>query len=223
MSPSQRCLPTAQSPGMYRVPAGHRDRRRLFRLWVLLASLGCGPLPTASRADEPAVRPIAGVTLAECVEGLSVEPPQDRWRSAQLLGEFGPPATAALVHALQHDDPVVRTWAARGLRRRSAAWPEEKRRLALPALEAALRDTQPSVRIAAAGALLSHGSSATSLPKLTQELTSPLAAARIEAMSELAAAGPAARPVADAIAAAQDVAGYGDYVVRLAQRLQRQR
>ncbi len=223
MTPTQPCLPLHPSPGTYRGPAGHRDLRRLFRLWVLLASWGGGPLLTASRADEPAVCPIAGVTLAECVEGVSAEAPQDRWRSAQLLGEFGPPATEALVRALQHTDPVVRTWAARGLRRRSTAWPEGSRRLALPALEAALRDTEPSVRIAAAGALLSHGSAATALPKLTQELTSPLAAARIEAMSELAAAGPAALPAADAIAAAQDVAGYGDYVVRLAQRIQRQR
>ncbi|MFO0819680.1 MAG: HEAT repeat domain-containing protein [Pirellulales bacterium] len=184
---------------------------------LILASLATVDLYAADAAP---VR-VAGRTAAEYVTQLDSDDMVVRRRAAQALGRFGGTAAADLVRALRHRDPDVRTWAARGLARtvEPAGWSEEARRVGISALREALADRHAAVRIAAASSLITQGLTEPALPVLVAELNSPIAAARVEAMTALLAAGPAAATAREAIEAAQDVPEQGDYVTRLARRI----
>jgi HEAT repeat protein len=183
----------------------------------ILASLAAVDLYAMENAP---VR-VAGRTAAEYVTQLEAHDMVVRRRAAQALGRFGGAVAADLVRALSHSDPDVRTWAARGLAgtMEPAGWSEETRRVGISALRQALTDRHAAVRVAAASSLITQGLTEPALPVLVAELNSPIAAARVEAMSALVAAGPAAAPARAAIESAQDVPDQGDYVNRLARRI----
>ena len=177
----------------------------------ILASLAAVDLYAMENAP---VR-VAGRTAAEYVTQLEAHDMVVRRRAAQALGRFGGAVAADLVRALSHSDPDVRTWAAM----EPAGWSEETRRVGISALRQALTDRHAAVRVAAASSLITQGLTEPALPVLVAELNSPIAAARVEAMSALVAAGPAAAPARAAIESAQDVPDQGDYVNRLARRI----
>ncbi len=99
-----------------------------------------------------------------------------------------------LLKLLQADDSEIRWWGALGLvgLRNSAS-------AAVPALQKALTDASPSVRIAAAEALAQAGQPEQALPVLIAGLEHDSAIVRLMAMGVLDRMGPAARPALPAM------------------------
>ena len=117
-----------------------------------------------------------------------------------------------LARWLSDDEPTVRWWAATGL-----AVLKQKARPAESALEVALRDTSPVVRIAAAEVLCNLGQVEAMLPVLTEGLAHATPYVRLRAMNALDRLGKKTRPALPAIrAAAMKKAPYpGDYFNRM--------
>jgi len=139
---------------------------------------------------------------------LSSENQLDRIAAVKALGVLD--AVPELNEALTHSDAVIRYWAAVEIGR--SGKPKE-----MTALEAALKDDNPSVRVAAAEAFCHLGQPEVGVPVLVEQLSHPLNAVRLGAISSLEAIGPQAAAAKAAIdKATKDSEGY---VVRIASRL----
>ena len=145
---------------------------------VAEALLAVWHLPRASRALDR-VAPL-----------LASSEPEVRWRAAYAVMRIGtPPSVPLLLPLLSDTDPLVRSLAARGLRRPvtdSATLGGEAR----AALTAALHDPHPSVRIQAAAALSTHGDpgSAGPIATLLRDPDANVGVAAAQAMPALRAA-----------------------------------
>ena len=132
--------------------------------------------------------------------------------AAEVASQQNAKHVEQLAHWLTDDEPTVRWWAATGL-----TMLKQKARPAKSALESALHDTSPVVRIAAAEALCNLGQVETILPVLIEGLAHTTPYVRLRAMNALDRLGDKARPALAAIpAAAMTKAPYpGDYLNRM--------
>jgi uncharacterized sulfatase len=126
--------------------------------------------------------------------------------AAEQVGK-GPESCPSLVRLLADKDAGVRYWAATGL---TALGPDAKP--AEAALETALADESPNVRLAAAEALCRIGGEKRGLPVLVEALEDPDERLRLQAAITLAALGENARGAKEALRKAHaDAKGGGDY------------
>jgi len=164
--------------------------------------------------------------------------PLDRLREVVASRARGPAERDKLIGWLKDPDAAVRYWAAVRLGQAEDDSPKEAPRNdspkseagapnaggaepSLPAvlqtlgppLHAALGDSSPSVRVAAARSLVALGDSSAGLPVLVELLRGPDAAVRVLAASALDELGPKAAPALDALKDAQQDSN--EYVVRL--------
>ena len=159
-----------------------------------------------------------GRSAKQWFTGLESQQPQERaeaaWAVAQLATDF-PDAPKILS---VHDDATVRYWGVRGLQRIVLAARVEDRHRAssLVGLKAALSDTSPSVRVAAAEALGLSGDADAALPVLTEAMSHPQDAVRIQAVAALESLGEAARPAEQTLRAA--TSDSSEYVKRISTR-----
>ena len=138
--------------------------------------------------------------------------------AANLANRLDPKSTPELAALLRAEDPAVRWWGALGLvGLGTAAGP------AKPALLAAIRDTSPDVRLAAAEALIQMGEVEPALAVLEAALRADDIFGRFSALNIARRIGPAARPLLPAIRAAKlTVPGQkdmSDYVGRMVEYL----
>jgi uncharacterized sulfatase len=132
-------------------------------------------------------------------------------RVAALASE-GERALPELLRALGHDDASVRYWGAIGVGNIGGAAKSGK-----PAMMTALKDSAPSVRIAAARALAAMGEAARALPVLQRELESEHQWGRLAAAIVLDEMDEPARPAIPALKKAL-VNQPNKYIVRVANR-----
>ncbi|MCH2378754.1 MAG: sulfatase-like hydrolase/transferase [Pedosphaera sp.] len=132
-------------------------------------------------------------------------------RVAALASE-GERALPELLRALGHDDASVRYWGAIGVGNIGGAAKSGK-----PAMMTALKDSAPSVRIAAARALAAMGDAAKALPVLQRELESEHQWGRLAAAIVLDEMDEPARPAIPALKKAL-VNQPNKYIVRVANR-----
>lgn len=135
---------------------------------------------------------------------------------AEMAGQREAKHAEQLAQRLGDGEPAVRWWAATGL----AALAADARE-ARPALQAALEDPSPIVRIAAAEALCKVGRADDVLPVLIAGLKHPTPYARLRAINALERLGEQARPALAAIrsAAMQRPPYPGEYFNRMTQYL----
>lgn len=228
-------------------PSRTRSPRSQLFHFVLFAAIGAmsdcqaavqesGDQPPAKRrsADEiagvngPAQPSVAGRTAREWARRLDDAAPETRRIAAANLAQFGPQAVTELLEAARHDDADVRFWAFRGLRRpdspAKAALTPETEAAVVKAAAKAVRDSAPSVRLAAASTLASFNRIETALPIFVAELAAPQGGTRILAISELARLHEAKatnldRPTLTALRRAKDEEAQNEYVVRIAKRI----
>lgn len=162
--------------------------RAVHRRWVV-ATHDTGFLPEAEMWQRS-----QGSTPYEMAQRPAQYPQQRTAKAADLVGR-GPEALSRQIELLQDPDGAVRYWAAVGLRAlgRPAAAAEQ-------ALERALDDSSPSVRVQAAAALANLGRTDGALRTLTAELRSEQGDVVLHAARALELMGEQARP---AIAAMQ--------------------
>lgn len=159
--------------------------------------------PTALAEDE-----FLGSSTTQWTKALSADDQHDRIAAVKALGVLK--ATPSLNDALAHKDPVIRYWAAIELGRGGQLDDVSN-------MKAALADSTPYVRVAAAEAFCHLGQPEVGVPVLITSLQHPLDAVRLAAISSLESIGPQASTAQEAI-----VQATGDshgYVVRIAERL----
>jgi uncharacterized sulfatase len=132
--------------------------------------------------------------------------------AADLANAMDSANLPALVELSKHADPAMRWWGVTGLVALG-----ESAAPALAAIERALADESPVVRIAAAEAIAQLGDEAKALPVLTAALQHDHPVVRLEAINVLDRMGEAARPAADAIRAAK--LGGKDHVSQYVDRM----
>jgi uncharacterized sulfatase len=156
--------------------------------------------------------------------------PLERIRQAAVVAQKGREALAELVRLLDESDPAVRYWGATGaatlfkagphmtssgrLRSESSPLPPAERDVAVAALRKQLADDSPTVRIAAARALLQGRDDSPALETLTRELSSEHDWVRHHAALGLADLGPRAVPARELLERA--LADKNEYVVWVA-------
>ena len=128
------------------------------------------------------------------------------------LASDGESALPKLLEALGHDDAAIRYWGAIGVGNIGGAAKSGK-----PAMMTALKDSAPSVRIAAARALAAMGEAARALPVLQRELESEHQWGRLAAAIVLDEMDEPARPAIPALKKAL-VNQPNKYIVRVANR-----
>jgi len=166
------------------------DRLRAeHRRWVL-ASRDMGFLPECE-----IWRRSKGATPYETARDAKAYPLETILEAADLVGR-GPEKRDALLASLEADDPAVRFWAVIGLRNLG-----EDAKPAAGALEKALADDSPPVRIEAAGALADLGKAKEAVAALKKELKGDNQSAVLRACRTLELMGETARPAADAVRA----------------------
>jgi len=163
--------------------------RKEHKRWVL-ASRDVGFLPECEiwRRSE-------GTTPYEMACDAKRYPLETILEAADLVGR-GADKRDALVANLSATDPAVRFWAVIGLRNLG-----EDARPAVGALEKALADASPPVRIEAAGALAALGKAKEAVAALVKELKSDSQSAVLRACRTLELMGEVARPAAGAVKA----------------------
>ena len=119
-----------------------------------------------------------------------------------------------LITALKHDDAAVRYWGATGLGNIGAG----ARDKAMAQVTAAMADSSPNVRIAAARGVATMGDPPLALPILVKELKSAHPWGRLAAAIVLDEMDEAARPALDALQAAANEPQLNKYIVRVANR-----
>lgn len=165
----------------------HRDvlerMRKLHRQWVL-ETRDLGFLPEAEVWSR-----CAGRTPWEMARDPDRYPLPRLLAAAELVGQPG--AVPRQIELLADADPGVRYWAALGLHAagREASSGRE-------ALRKASKDPSASVRVEAAGALISWGEAEAALPVLITELQSEQLDVALHAARTLQLAGESARPAA---------------------------
>ncbi|MFN4258487.1 MAG: sulfatase-like hydrolase/transferase [Gemmataceae bacterium] len=132
----------------------------------------------------------------------------ERILNAALLVGQGPDTLPKLRELLSDQDSGVRYWAATGLGALG-----DKAASAAEDLRAAMKDTSPSVRVAAAEALCRQGKVAEALPVLAEALKHPNDYVRLHAVNILDLLGDQAKPVLPQLKAAQG--DKNDYVNRV--------
>ncbi|MEA3366534.1 MAG: sulfatase-like hydrolase/transferase [Planctomycetota bacterium] len=163
--------------------------RKEHRRWVL-ASRDVGFLPECEiwrRSD--------GTTPYAMARDAKAYPLETILAAADLVGR-GPGKRDDLVANLDAADPAVRFWAVIGLRCLGA-----DAKPAVGALEKALADPSPPVRIEAAGALAGLGKADQAVAQLKKELAGANQSAVLRACRTLELMGQAARPAAGAVKA----------------------
>ena len=163
---------------------------------VLEGAAGGGQFPAAVLGEALLAvwhLPRANRALDRIAPLLASSESEVRWRAAYAVMRIGTPQSVPLLLPLLSDaDPLVRSLAARGLRRPvtdSAALGGTAR----AALTAALRDPHPSVRIQAVTALSTHGDpgSAGPIAALLQDPDANVGVAAAQALPALRAAATA--------------------------------
>lgn len=135
--------------------------------------------------------------------------------AADLAGRRDPSCLGDLKQRLTDTDPAVRYWGATGL-----GMLGESAAKAAPQLEAALSDSKPAVRVAAADALLRIGRDEPALPVLIDAMKDQNEWIRLQAINVLDRIGPRARSACPVIDRAQE--DPNAYVVRVAEHARRQ-
>jgi hypothetical protein len=134
--------------------------------------------------------------------------PFDRRREVAIAATFGLQAKGRLMEALNDSDSHVRYWGATGLGMLGPAAKD-----AAESLARALYDESPSVRVAAARALVQLGYAERAVPILARELKGEQEWARLAAAQALDELGQQARPALPALEGAAEDSN--DYVVRV--------
>jgi N-sulfoglucosamine sulfohydrolase len=160
----------------------------------------------------------AGSTLYRIATDARLNPLDELRRAADLANEMNPRNVPALAKLLRAADPAVRWWGALGLLAlRAEAAPAKS------ALLAALDDSSPDVRIAAAETLAHLGALDRALPVLESALRTDDVFVRLAALNAAQRLGPRARPLLPAIReakiAAPDQKDTADYVGRMVEYL----
>jgi arylsulfatase A-like enzyme len=134
--------------------------------------------------------------------------------AADVANAMDPARLSDLVELLAGDEPAVRFWGAIGL-----VALREKAAPATEALLAALEDSAPNVRVAAAEALCNVGRVEDAMPALIDGLQDETAFIRLRAINVLDGLGEKARPALPAMKAAgtQKRSHVGDYLGRMIQ------
>ena len=160
----------------------------------------------------------AGSTPHAIATDPQKNPLEQLLRAADLANRAQAGDIARLSELLQSPDSALRWWGAIGL------WTlREKTAPARPALQTALADTSPEVRVVAAEALAGLGDAARALPILERALRDDSVFVRLSALKAAQRLGSAARPLLPAIrtAALRDPAhkDVSDYVGRMVEYL----
>ena len=156
--------------------------RRALRSWMI-DTHDTGLLPEAEIYGRS-----AGLTPYEMARSADLFPVARILDAAELVGR-GPSKREELAARLSDPDSAVRWWAAVGL---AALGPEARESQA--ALQRALTDVSPNVRITAAEALSGIGRVEESLPVLVEALRHEDGWVRLQAAIALGAIGPRAEP-----------------------------
>ncbi|HET6429891.1 MAG TPA: HEAT repeat domain-containing protein, partial [Phycisphaerae bacterium] len=185
---------TANDPHQVRNLAGdpqHKARleemRGLLRKWIL-DSRDLGFLPELDIAERS-----RGSTPYDMAKDRQKYPLERILAAAELVGT-GEGSLKRQVELLKDTDPAVRYWATVGLHALA-----EKARPAAGALEAAMQDASPAVRIESAWALAAMGQTDAALALLAKELEGRDARAAVRAARALQMLGAAARPALPAM------------------------
>jgi len=155
-------------------------------------------------------------TPLEIGRDTKLNPIDDLLRAADLANQMNAKNVPQLTELLRAKDSAVRWWGALGLR---ALGPNAA--TAKSELRAALKDSSPDVRIAAAEALVNLGESAAAMPVLESALKDESVFARLAALTTVQRLGVRAKPLVPALqseaAARRDPAhkDASDYVGRM--------
>lgn len=186
----------------------HLERlRRVHREWMNeTRDLGLIPEPDLRRR-------CAGTTAYELARSSQSSIPWERIRKAANLVPRGTAALPEMVQTFRTDsDPAVRYWAIVGLLAlKDAAAP------AKDALQGALEDESPAVRVAAAQALCYIGQERAGVPALVELLQNENEWVRLMAANALDEIGEKARPAVAAMQRAREQ-DENNYVIRVTNR-----
>lgn len=136
----------------------------------------------------------SGSTIYDMVRDASKYPMEQIMQAAELASGRDPKAVPKLIALLKEKDPALRYWGATGC----AVLGKEAAKAA-EALTKTLKDSTPSVRIAAAEALCKLGRPEQAVPVLEAALSNPTAKVALHAINVLEEVGADAKPAAEAI------------------------
>ena len=188
------------------------------QLAIATTLLLCTMLAVAASAAEPTDK-FLGKTIDQWAGEIESQSPAARHLAAWSLAQIGPNAEASLNAALRHDDPTVRYWGVVGLGTIAATEPLDSSRLQtlIVKLVALLGDKSAVVRIAAAETNFRINRSPVALRLLTDALSDPQEAVRIQAIDSLERLAPLPPFVHGDIEKA--TADSSQYVQRISSRL----